>query len=302
MHSKIALLPSAQIDHEKWDQCIAENANGLLYSTSAYLNAMAENWAGLVVGNYKHIMPLPWKKKLGIRYGYTPTFIQQLGITGIPDAALMQIILDNLKKFYPFGDIHFNFANGKAMEGLNCLPKTNLQIDLRTGYENIYDNYRNDLKENIKKAGSLEYVNGKHEQAIGLFASTYQSRLGKLHKNDYLHFKKLCQTLKQKNQCFTRMARNKDGKLLAIALFLSDNKRVYNIMNTTLPEGRNLKANHFLLDKVLQELSGQSLLFDFEGSEIPGVKHFYEGFGGQNQPYFHFRHNGFPWPFSLLGN
>lgn len=300
MHSQIALIPSAQIDRTKWDQCVAENANGLLYSTSAYLDTMAENWVGLVAGDYKQIMPLPWKKKLGIRYGYTPPFIQQLGITGVTDITLMQAILAYLKKVYSFGDMHFNFGNGKALEGIRYIPKTNLLIDLGTGYANIYHNYRNDLKETLKKNRSADYVIGDYEEAIALFATTYQYRLGKLRTIDYQRFGKLCKTLHNNNQCFTRMAKSKEGTVLAIALFLTDNKRVYNIMNTTLPEGRHQKANHFLLDKVLQELSGQPMLFDFEGSEIPGVKQFYEGFGGQNQPYFHYRHNGFPWPLNLL--
>ncbi len=72
------------------------------------------------------------------------------------------------------------------------------------------------------------------------------------------------------------------------------------MMNTTTQKGRDEEANHFLLDKVIKEFAGQPLLFDFEGSDLPGVREFYEKFGAINQPYFHYHYNGLSWPLRLL--
>ncbi|WP_315816464.1 hypothetical protein [Paraflavitalea speifideaquila] len=52
----------------KWDRCIADAPNGLIYGYSFYLDKMADNWDGLVLNNYEAVMPLPWKKKWGIYY------------------------------------------------------------------------------------------------------------------------------------------------------------------------------------------------------------------------------------------
>ena len=65
-------------------------------------------------------------------------------------------------------------------------------------------------------------------------------------------------------------------------------------MNTTTLKGRKTEANYFLIAQVLREWAGNDLLFDFEGSEIPGVALFYEKFGAQLQPYFHWHHNQLP--------
>jgi hypothetical protein len=43
---------------------------------------MSKNWHGIVIDDYAAVMALPWKRKLRIRYGYTPPFMQQLGIVG----------------------------------------------------------------------------------------------------------------------------------------------------------------------------------------------------------------------------
>jgi hypothetical protein len=71
-------------------------------------------------------------------------------------------------------------------------------------------------------------------------------------------------------------------------------------MNTTTAEGRKLKANHFLLNEVLKEFSGNKMIFDFEGSDLDGVKEFYQNFGPENQPYFHYHFNELPFPLNLV--
>ena len=37
----------------------------------------------------------------------------------------------------------------------------------------------------------------------------------------------------------------------------------------------------FLIDSMFQELAGKDIVFDFEGSMIPGIARFYKNFGGQ---------------------
>jgi hypothetical protein len=71
-------------------------------------------------------------------------------------------------------------------------------------------------------------------------------------------------------------------------------------MNSTTPDGRKKEANHFLLDQVIKEFAGKPLIFDFEGSDVPGIKSFYEKFGAINQPYYSLHFNLLPAPFKWL--
>ena len=64
----IKWLRSGSIDRQKWDQCIDRAGNGRIYGYSWYLDIMSNNWDALVLGDYQLIMPLPWRKKYGIRY------------------------------------------------------------------------------------------------------------------------------------------------------------------------------------------------------------------------------------------
>ena len=296
------ILPAAQIDGIKWDRCVSESNNGLIYSSVDYLNAMADNWHGLVIDDYTAVMALPWKTKLGIRYGYMPAFMQQSGIIGSMVNMDLKEVMATIHRFLFFADIHFNFLNTSIQKVVPVAIRTNLIIDLAPGLDSIRSAYKNDLKENIKKAETqnLHYSVGDMEEAVSLYQLHYSDRTPHIQKHDYKKFLQLCKNMQAKSKCFTRVVTDEKGGLLAIALFLKDENRMYNLMNTTLPEGREKEANHFLLDSVICEFTGQPLLFDFEGSELPGVRAFYEKFGAVNQPYFHYRYNGLPWPLRLL--
>ena len=78
----IRYLRHEEIDKEKWDRCIDNAPNGLIYAYSYYLDAMSTHWDGIVSGDYQSVFPLTWNKKYGIKYLYQPFLTAQLGIFG----------------------------------------------------------------------------------------------------------------------------------------------------------------------------------------------------------------------------
>ena len=61
-----------------------------------------------------------------------------------------------------------------------------------------------------------------------------------------------------------------------------------------------MSAGHFLLDNIIKEFSQTGLVLDFEGSDIPGIEHFYKSFGAINQPYNKIHFNRLPYFLRLL--
>jgi hypothetical protein len=53
-----------------------------------------------------------------------------------------------------------------------------------------------------------------------------------------------------------------------------------------------------LMDQLIEHSRGKSTVFDFEGSDIPGVARFFEGFGGVRTVYPRFTYKRFP--FNIL--
>jgi len=294
MKPDIQILAAHEIDVNKWDACVCNTANGLIYSRYDYLNHMCDNWHGVVINNYAAVMALPWRKKLGIRYLYQPAFIQQLGIVGSTNA---EELMSCIHAFSKYGDVIFNYANKEFIKQFNTDIRLNLVIDLSVGYYIISSHYKKDLVANLRKAQKEELMISSDNDiplAISLYKDIYRRKMKTLSNDDYLKFQALCISLHKDEMCFTRKVMDEKNELLAIGLFLKDDKRVYNLMNTTTKAGRSKEANHFLIDQVIMEFSGSDLIFDFEGSDLPGVKSFYKKFGAIDQPYFYYHYNNLP--------
>lgn len=61
---QLQLLNRAEIDEERWNECIKKAPNGLIYGTIAYLDAIAGKWKGMVYGDYEIVMPIPFTRFL----------------------------------------------------------------------------------------------------------------------------------------------------------------------------------------------------------------------------------------------
>lgn len=298
---QIKIIESNKIDTANWNDCVRTHANGLVYAYTEYLQALCDDWVGFVLHDYEAIMPLPIRKKMGIVYTYQVPFVQQLGIIG--SAKHYPLFIDALKEYIQYGDYDFNFQNEIAPHKFfTPYERCNLILSLRNDYATIRKNYKKDLIQNLRKANShgLKYEHADIDSAINHFQTHYADRSKNYTDKAFIQFKSFCHCPGVQVEVVCRKVTNAGNELLAIALFLKDNKRVYNMMNTTTTAGRAVAANHFLLDAVIQEFSSTLLHFDFEGSNIKGIQHFYENFGASLENYTQIHINSLPLPLRLL--
>lgn len=301
--SSITYLPNHQIDYQKWDACISNAPNGLIYGYAFYLTHMAKNWDGLILNDYEAVMPLIWNKKMGIRYCYQPPFMQQAGWFGNLTTELAKQLLDKITGFTKYGDWMFNFNNKEVNGWKGSNELTNYILNLDTDYINLRKNYKQHLLNNLKKAtkNRLQYeASIDINSVIKDYRAQYESRMPHVKGDHYNQFSNLCHQLQSTNQCIIREVKDEKTNTIASALLLKDANRIYNIINKNTAIGRQLSANHYLYDCIIKEFAGSNLILDFEGSDMPGIKRFYENFRPVNQPYFHWHYNNLPFPINLL--
>ncbi len=297
---QLQILSSSEVNYNKWDNCIAQNTNGLIYANSFYLNTMAKQWYALVINDYEAVFPIPVKKKLGIQYAYMPAFTQQLGLIGNVKIN-NKVLINAIQSFLKYGSIHLNFSNKNFTEKI--VEKNNFIIDLKNNYAAIKKKYKKTIAYSLSKAAKQHFIYTKDDdikKAVALYKLYNQKNMPHVKDTDYTNFKKLLLQLQKNNNVLVRKVENEKQELMSIALIIKDNKRYYNILNTTTEEGRKTEANYFLYNNILQELCNQNMLFDFEGSDLPGVKKFYEKFGAINQSYFYWHYNLLPKPLQWL--
>ncbi len=274
-------LRHKEIDIEKYDYCIENSPFGKVYAMSWYLDAVSPGWEILMAEDYKYVMPLPVKKKFGVKYITQPVFCQQLGIFSVN-----QLSIDIFKIFVqkiPCVFFYLQLNHNNIFKYPNMSFRDNFVLDLNKPYAQIRACYKTNCLRNIKKS--------EKEQLTCIISSDKKEFLNMVCEN---HEKTLIKNMKNtlekmiNNPSFNWEIWNvKDEKqhILSATAFLKwKNKLYYSIPVSTI-EGKNKLGMFFLLDQFIQKHAAKDIILDFEGSSIPNIARLYKGFGGQNQSY-----------------
>jgi hypothetical protein len=301
--NQIKYLQHKEIDKAKWDACVEQASNGLIYPYSFYLDAMAKHWEALVLNEYEAVMPLTWNRKYGFYYLYQPAFTASLGVFG---RNLNKELIDDFTRSIPSKfkliEISLNAGNIIGDSKRFSLLRSNYILHLNKPYEELYKAYRDNHKRNISKALQLGCSVSKEirvDEIIQLNKEQLQHIDG-TKPGDYPNFKNLYEVLKNRRQAKTYAIVDPKNKVLASAVFFFSHHRAYYIMVGNHPEGKTLGASHALIDAFIKDHADQNLTLDFEGSDIRNLAFFYSGFGAIEEIYPALKINRLPWYVRLL--
>lgn len=295
---EIRLLKREEIDDKVWNGCVHFAVNALPYAYSWYLDNVCEEWEGLVMGNYKAVMPLVFGKKFGQDYLYQPFFTQQLGVfTSLPITKnLVNKFIENIPEKYKYIDINLNEINDIS-ESKFVSKRTNHILDLNLDYALIKANYSKNTLRNLKKAEANQLLiesNISPENFVDFYIKNTATKVEKFEeKHRHILHRIIYKALSYQLGSVIGIT-NKNQELIAANFILFHPTRIINLLPTSSKEGKDLNAMPFLIDHLLQRNAGQKKIFDFEGSMISGVAQFYKGFGAEEINYFRLKRNNLP--------
>ena len=300
MNPAIKYYQRPDIDIDAWDNCIGLADSPLIYARSVYLDSMASNWDGLVLGNYQAVMPLCWRKKLGVSYLYQPAFTAQLGVFG--KSITMQTVMNFLAaipsrfKLWQFPLNHTNIADAEAYD---YVIRKNYILALNKDYGALSSAFNSNARRNITKARKSSLVvqtEISHHEIIDM-ARQQQANVS---EDDLGRFRMLCDRLHSANitRCYAVVTGA--GTVLSAAIFFEDRNRAYYILPFNEPESRSIGSSHLLIDQFVRDHAASSNILDFEGSDIEGVEFFYKGFGAVEENYPMLMQNNLPFPLKLF--
>lgn len=296
--NKITYIKHAEINSEKWNHCIENAPNSRLYANDWHLDRTADFWDALVWGDYDYVMPLPIRKKFGISYVYQPLYSQQLGIFPSPDNKIAAAFYHELLQNIQYSDVYINSENPiiKSNEALTFLPRKNYLLDLKNDYNTIYSNYSKNTKRNIVKAfqNNLHVIEGIRLEEFLAFKK--ENLPVKLAKSDVEKLKSIVAYGQYKGIGEIYGVYSAANELCAAVYFCRWKDRVIYLNAVSNDEGKELKAMYFLVENFIRSNAGRELKIDFEGSMIPGVERFYQGFGALPEIYFQLKINRLPLP------
>ena len=297
----IRFVKNKDIDYQKWDQCVARSSLPLIYSQSWYLDLICPNWDALVSGDYMFIMPLIIKRKFGMSFLQQPIFAQQHGIFPETDNVTQNNFLTIIRDQFKYVNIHLNASHTEPFpEGFAVYVRNNFILNLSLSYperKNIYSKY---TCRQIRKAEDNKVFIIKGMQSSEYFDLKVSSTKGKLLMSSMPTLKRLIEYGHSHENGVIYAAYNEHNTLCAAAFFFFAGQRVISMNAVSTAEGKNIHAMHKIVDQFIQEHSGLPLTLDFEGSMIPGVAGFNQGFGTETEQYYCLKSNRLPIPFRWL--
>lgn len=289
-------IKHGEIDRDKWDHCIDNAPNCRVYAYTWHLDRTAEVWDALVWGDYEFVMPLPYRVKLGIKYLYQPIYSQQLGIFPTHNSEIASAFYNFIIANYRYCDMQINSESTQVTtaDTVTFVPRKNYLLPLNKQYNSITSSFSKNTKRNIAKAKkqNLSLVDGIQLEEYLKFKSA--NLRNSINKKDLLKLKSLIAFGHNKGFGKIYGVYSSINELCAAVYFCRWKNRVIYFNAASSVEGKKQYAMHYLMNQFIESNAGKNLILDFEGSMIPGVARFYDGFGATAEHYFQVNFNRLP--------
>lgn len=293
---EVRAVKNQDIDRKKWDACVNNAQQNLPYAYSWYLDAVAENWDGLIYGNYDAIMPMVWLRKYGVPCMYQPYYCQQLGVfSNSTLGADVVVAFHNMAaSTFPYIDTNLHAAHSIVAKSYLLGEKKNLLLQLNQPYAVLSKSFSANHKRNMAKAAKagLVFSTEVHMRELkGFYLSSINRKKEKWFTSKAeLLFDKLMDALVLHGKAKICVAKC-EGRILAAMVIVPQGKRMISIINASNEEGKAKGASHFVHANVIEHLAEKDYVLDFEGSSIPSIARFYEGFGAIPEIFYRWQTN-----------
>jgi len=292
-------LHNQSIDLNKWDQVITTSINSRVYAFSWFLDILHPDWHGIIVGDYEYVMPVIFSRKWGIKYIYQPIYAQQHGIFPPATPEISTSIFNLLQSKFRFINISLNSYNLVDLTDWQIEERKNFLLPLKKSYPEIFENYTNGCKNNLKKAVKLNTV--MSNLSPGDFFKFVEQNNKLLIVDKTLSFLRLIVSYSMsKGMGIIYGAYSERNELIGVAFFLNDGKRYTYLSSFSSETGKNNNSMFAIMDTFIRDHSNQPFLLDFEGSNIPGIAYFFSGFGAKSETYHSLKYNRLPFVIRLF--
>lgn len=307
----VLYLKHKDIDLEQWNIVVEQSPQRQVYAMSWYLDVVSPGWEGVVetdaAGRYKTVMPVTWRRKLGMPYVQQPLFCQQLGVYSLDESIAEVTYQAFTKEIYQRFRyvVDYNFNTDNQLPAL-LLPEVQVEhtltlyLNLCRSYEQLCQGYSRDRKMNLKRAqkAALQLMESNDiEPLIQFFQEETEARIyGGVAAGAYDMLRQLYQVLREKGVGKLYYTIDEQGRKNSGCLFIIWGGRIVYIFNASPRHGRKQNGRTLLINHMIQQYAGQEVLFDFESPDErePDILHFYKSFGPKVKPIPVLKYNRLP--------
>ena len=292
----IKYIHREHLDEEKYNQCIDSSLQSKIYAFSWYLDIVCNTWDVLVLNDYEAVMPIPWRKKYGIKYVYPPFWVLQLGVFSNEVIDENEFLTPLFNKF-KFVELRINTHNNFELYPEFLQLKQCQKLVFNTTYSSTLSHYRKDRKKDLQKAAAADLIekwNDHPSNLIQLFKNNIGKRTPNIKETDYENLEKLIAICIEKKIGEILSVYDKENKLVASVFLLKHKNSITKLISSTDLKDRKNGANTFLIDRVIFKYHKDFSIFNFGGSSIKSVASFSKSFGAETEKYHQLKMNKLP--------
>jgi hypothetical protein len=292
----IKYIHREDLDEEKYNQCVDSSLQSKIYAFSWYLDIICDTWDVLVLNDYEAVMPIPWRKKYGIKYVYPPFWVLQLGVFSNEVIDENEFLTPLFNKF-KFVELRMNTCNNFELYPEFLQLKQCQKLVFNTTYSSTLSHYRKDRKKDLQKAAAADLIekwNDHPSNLIQLFKNNIGKRTPNIKETDYENLEKLMAICIEKKIGEILSVYDKENKLVASVFLLKHKNSITKLISSTDLNYRKNGANTFLIDRVIFKYHKDFSVFNFGGSSIKSVASFSKSFGAETEKYHQLKMNKLP--------
>lgn len=293
----IAYVKRKHLDIAKYDACIQNSQQSRVYAFSWYLDIVADNWDALVLDDYDAVMPIPWRRKFGLKYVYPPFWTLELGVFSVSKDLKYDPFFKILFTHFKFVESRLNCENNINNNTSFLIARQMQMLSMNLNYDDVFSNYRKDRKKDLRKALKVDLTekwNDNPDNLIELFKDNVGKRTPFIIEKDYFVLKELLLKCIENKVGEVLSIYNKENKLVASGFFLKHKNTVTILVSSTDFKNRNNGENTFLIDSAIFKYLKNHNYFHFGGSSMESIAKYFLSFGSETQEYQQIKYNKLP--------
>lgn len=281
---ELQYIKNGDINFKKWDQCIENAPNTLLYANSWYLNIVSPNWDAIIYGDYEAVFPLCVRKKIKLSYIAHPLFTQQLGIFGMLSEQvgfgefIKQIPRKFLKMNFQLNNYHLSTSTKEMEIRRNSLLPLSSLIEVKK-------KFNQGTNRNIKKFDSSN-LSVTENVDIDDFLNLKKGNVSfNLKDSEWGTMKKIITDLTDR-KCGETIGIYLHEQLVSGVFFAHWSNRIYYLFSASNARGKEMRASFGIVYYVINKYIDKGKILDFEGSMNENIARFFQGFGAEQELYY----------------
>ena len=280
-----------EINEQKWDKCIENAKNGLVYGTSWFLNNTAHSWDALILDDYSAVLPLVWNRKLRLKNIYHAPFLQKINIFSAKDIdpKIIAAFFEKIPVKFIHVDLFLENSFNLNIPNFKIFKRNTQELYLNKKYDELYSQFSKNHKKNIRKAkkNMIEInTNAGISDVLKLkriVFKRFRPKTTDLFMSKLTALFKVSEKYTKGSQTYSAYYKE---ELCAAAYFLKYRNR-YIIFSGTTDLGRKTGAAFYLTDTFIKNNAETNTILDFAGSDIKGIAKRNIGFGAKTLQYSH---------------